>query len=356
MAEEVDKLAYLKVGNGAAMITDSRNGQILGLVGSKDYFDAKGGNFNVALATRQPGSSIKPVTYAVGFEKGYGPSTVIQDMPITFPSPAGEPGGKSYSPVNYDGKFHGPVTIRTALGSSYNVPAVKILNAVGVPDMISKAREMGITTFKNPTDFGLSLTLGGGGVKMIDMMSLYGTLAAGGVRHTPSAILTVTDSFDNVLEDNHRAEGSRVLTEGVAYLLSDILADNRARTPAFGPNSELVIPGHSVAVKTGTSDDKRDNWAYGFTPEYVVGAWVGNNDNSPMNPQLSSGITGATPIWHNIMANLLEGKEDQKFIKPKDVVEVAINGRKDLGLINLTPKSVISSDPLITFTPTPSNP
>lgn len=327
VAEEVEKLAPLNVGNGAAMITDARTGQILAMVGSKDYFDPQGGNFNATLALRPPGSSIKPVTYATAFKMGFTPGTVILDTPVTFPNPWGKP----YSPVNYDGKFHGPVTIRTALGSSYNIPAVKMLNTVGIPNMMETAKNMGITTWNKPENYGLSLTLGGGDTKMIDMMSVYGSLAAKGVRLPPEAILTVTDSFGNTLEDNRIPGGKRVLSEEVAYLLANILSDNNARVPAFGPKSLLEIPGYTVAVKTGTSDSKRDNLAFGFTPEFVVGAWVGNNDNSPMNPTLASGITGATPIWHKIMAKLLEGRPNQAFKRPPGIVEVTLNGRKDLG-------------------------
>lgn len=334
VSEQVQKLAPLGVGNGAAMITDAKTGQILTMVGSKDYFEPVGGNFNATLALRPPGSSIKPITYATAFKEDFTPGTIVLDTPITFPNPWGRP----YSPGNYDGKFHGPVTLRTALASSYNVPAVKILSLVGLPKMIETAREMGITTFTKPENFGLSLTLGGGDTRMIDMMSVYGVLAAGGIKYTPEAILTVTDSYGNILEDNRFPEGKRVLSEEVSYLLADILSDNKARIPAFGLNSLLEIPGYTVAVKTGTSDNKRDNLTFGFTPEFVVGAWVGNFDNSPMNPLLTSGITGATPIWHDIMAKLLQGRPNLAFKRPPGIVEVTLNGHKDLGILGQIPK------------------
>lgn len=334
---EINKLKDLKVSNGAAMITDGKTGEILAMVGSKNYFDPSGGNFNVALALRPPGSSIKVVTYAAAFKQGMTPATMVLDTPITFTNPWGQ----GYSPVNYDGRFHGPVTIRTALGSSYNIPAVRLLAIVGIPAMVQTAKDMGITTFNRPSEYGLSLTLGGEGVKMTEMMSVYGTLASLGVRFTPFAISTVTDPSGNVLESNQKEAGERVLTEEVAYLLTNILADNSARAPAFGTNSLLNIPGHTVAVKTGTSDDKRDNWTFGFTPEHVVGVWVGNNDYSPMDPKLTSGITGAAPIWRDIMDNLLRGKTNMAFRRPAGIIETNTNGRKDLTIAGQVSKTVI---------------
>ncbi|MBI3486083.1 PBP1A family penicillin-binding protein [Candidatus Daviesbacteria bacterium] len=308
VSEEVEKLAPLRVSNGAAMITDSKSGEILAMVGSKDYFDKDVGNFNVTLAPRQPGSSIKPITYATGFKQGYSPGTILLDTPTVFKNE-----WETYAPVNYDGKFHGPVTIRTALGSSFNVPAVKMLALVGVPNMIATAKDLGITTFTDPNRYGLSLTLGGGEVRLIDMMSAYGTFSQMGMKHTAQGVLKVVDSAGQVLEDNQNDPGERVLSPGVAYLITNILTDNAARSLAFGPNSLLLIPGHTVAVKTGTTDNKRDNWTFGYTPEYVVGVWVGNNNNEPMDPQLTSGITGAAPIWNKIMTNLLLDKPDLAF-------------------------------------------
>ena len=368
--EQITKLAPLKVGNGAAMVTDTESGEILAMVGSKDYFDPQGGNFNVALALRQPGSAIKPVTYATAFKIGYTPATILLDTPTTFPNPWGKP----YSPVNYDGRFHGPVPIRTALGSSYNIPAVKMLQIVGIPEMLKTAREMGITTLNKPENYGLSLTLGGGGVKLLDMMAVYGTLASGGVMFGPNPILKVIDPNGNVLEENLEAEGKKAITEEVAYLLSSILSDNNARAPAFGTNSQLQIPGHTVAAKTGTSDNKIDNWAFGYTPEYVVGVWVGNNDNSPMDPRLTSGITGATPIWHDIMSNLLADRPNIAFKRPTGIVEATVDGRRDLTISGQITKTVVGykrvkqtdegtgeekevtifSDPFSTFTATQS--
>lgn len=338
VADNIAKLTALKVGNGAAMVTDPKTGQILAMVGSKDYFDPQGGNYNATTALRQPGSAIKPITYITGFKEGFTPGTVLLDTPTTFTNPWGQ----AYSPVNYDGRFHGPTTIRVALGSSYNIPAVKMLGMVGVPAMLQTAKEMGITTLNNPTNYGLSLTLGAGAVKMTDMMSVYGVLASSGIRSKIQPILSVTDSAGNILEEHQTDSGRKVLTSEIAYLITNILADNKARVPAFGPNSLLEIPGHTVAVKTGTSDEKRDNWAFGFTPEYVVGAWVGNNDNSPMNPKLASGITGATPIWHDIMIFLVGNQPNKEFQRPANIVEVRVDGHKDLGIVGQNLQTVAS--------------
>lgn len=338
--EEVENLTPLNVQNGAALVTDT-NGQILAMVGSKDYHEPHFGNFNVTLSPRQPGSSIKVITYATAFEKGFSPGNTILDIPTTFK------GVSSYSPVNYDGTFHGPVSIRTALGSSYNIPAVKMLAEVGIDEMIKTAKDLGITTFNDKSRYGLSLTLGGGEIKMIDMMAVYGSLANLGYKKYPTPFLKVTDSSGNILEEykqsfssNHDTD-EQVLDPQIAYLITDILKDNRARTPAFGPNSLLNIPGFPVAVKTGTSDNKRDNWTFGYTPKYVVGVWVGNPDNSPMNPALTSGITGATPIWNRIMHTLLDGSTPLAFERPTGIAESVIDGRKDLTLAGTILKSMV---------------
>lgn len=336
VADEVSKLSYLRVSNGAAMITDARTGGVLAMVGSKDYYANDGGNFNVTTATRQPGSSIKPITYVTGFKLGYSPGNVMLDIPTSFKN-----AWETYTPVNYDGKFHGPVSIRQALGSSYNIPAVKMLALVGIDNMVQTARDMGITTFNDLSRFGLSLTLGGGEVKMVDMMSAYGTFASGGVRHNTTGIVKVVDSSGVTLEDSSDNSGVRVLSPGVSYMISSVLSDNGARTPAFGPNSLLNIPGHTVAVKTGTTDLKRDNWTFGYTPDYVVGVWVGNNNNLPMDPALSSGVTGAAPIWNRIMTEVLRDKPNVAFERPGEVADMTIDGKKDLGILGLSNKSAV---------------
>lgn len=312
---EVEKLKYLSVSNGAAVVTDPRTGEILALVGSLDYF-GDGGNFNVATARRQPGSAIKPVTYALAFQAGYAPSTIILDTPVSFSIP-GQP---AYRPVNYDDRWHGPISLRNALGNSYNIPAVKLTATIGVPKMIELARNMGITSFDEEDRYGLSITLGGAEVTMLDMMNVYGVLANEGIRRDPTPILSINDAHGRPVAWQVK-EGKRVLESEIAFLLTDILSDNKARNQAFGSNSPLRIDRHQVAVKTGTSDKKRDNWTFGYTPSYVVGVWVGNNNNNPMHPLLTSGITGAAPIWRQITLKLLDGKEPQRFVQPDNVVE-----------------------------------
>ena len=325
-SEEIEKLTPLRVTNGAALVTKPITGEVLAMVGSKDYFDTKNdGNVNVVLRPRQPGSAIKVVNYAMALSNGFTPATVLADTPITYRIPGSEP----YSPVNYDNRFHGNVTVRTALGSSYNVPAVKTLAVFGVNKMIDMGVKMGITTWQDRSRFGLSLTLGGGEVKMTDMAVVYGTLANLGIKVDLHPILKVEDYKGRVLEEYQPEEkwppvnGKRVVDARVAYLLTDILADNNARIPAFGPSSLLVIPGHQVAVKTGTTNDKRDNWTIGFTKDFLVAVWVGNNDNSPMSA-VASGITGASPIWNQIMTNLLKDRPSHRFEKPDGIKAVEI--------------------------------
>ncbi len=324
VAAEVETLKNYRVSNGAAMVSNPATGEILAMVGSKDYFDTEiDGNVNVALALRQPGSSIKPINYAAGLGNGHSAATPFIDQKTCFPNQ----GGKNYCPVNYDGKFHGIVSMRVALGSSLNIPAVKMLKANGIKTMIATASAMGITTFKNPDDYGLSLTLGGGEVTIYDMTQAFGTFANAGYKVDLHPILKVVDKEGKVLEEYQPLKspifGKKVLPEGVAFIISDILADNNARLLAFGANSELKIPGQIVSVKTGTTNDYRDNWTIGYTPSYVVATWVGNNDNSPMSG-LVSGITGAAPIWHGIMSTLLEGKDPQSIQRPSNVIQKSV--------------------------------
>lgn len=334
--EEVEKLSPLNVRNGAAMVLDGRTGQILAMVGSKNYHDPNFGAFNVTTALRQPGSSIKVVTYATAFKLGFSPGNTVLDVPVVFR----DEWGNSYSPQNYDGAYHGAVSIRQALGSSYNVPAVKLLASVGVNEVIQTASDLGITTFTDPKRYGLSLTLGGAEVKLIDMMTMYGALSQMGQKRVATPILKVVDSDGNLLEE-YEDHPTQALQNEVAFLITSILTDNNARKSAFGENSLLKIEGKTVAVKTGTSDSKRDNWTFGYTPDYVVGVWVGNPDNSPMNPALTSGVTGATPIWNRIMTSLLKDNPDVKFNRPSGVIEVKIDGRQDLAVVNLLPRSLV---------------
>lgn len=326
--DQVDGLEKYKVSNGAAMIENPKTGEILTMVGSKDYFSTDiDGNFNVTTqAERQPGSSMKPIIYAKGFEKGYTPSTMLMDVATNFKATDSEP---DYIPVNYDNKYRGPVQVRFALGNSFNVPAVKMLALVGIKDAMQLAYDMGVKSWE-PTDenlkkVGYSLVLGGKEVHMIDEMTAYSTFANGGVRQDPVAILKVTDSKGKVLYKAKEHEGKRVLPEDVAYLISHILLDNNARVEEFGSNSYLRVAGKTVSAKTGTTDEKRDNWTYGYTPSIVVGTWVGNNDNSPMSQSLASGITGAAPIFHDLMVMALKGKPDEEIKKPDNVIALQID-------------------------------
>lgn len=347
----IESLKRLQVGNGAALVTNPKTGEILAMVGSKNYFDLPAeGNVNVTISFRQPGSSIKVVNYAAALESGMTAASVIDDAPVVYNTPGSPP----YAPVNYDGKFHGPVTLRYALGNSYNIPAVKTLARIGVKTMIEKGRQMGITSWEDESRFGLSLTLGGGEVTMLDMTKAFGTLANGGKRIDLLPMLEITDYTGKVYERNKPKKGEQAVKPEVAWILSNILSDNTARTSAFGPNSLLVIPGKTVSVKTGTSNDKRDNWTIGYTPSYVAAVWVGNNNNAPMNPYLTSGVTGAAPIWHDMMVELLKDKSDEVSPRPENVVVLPCHfGRVEFFVRGTEPPGGRCA-PLPTPTPSPT--
>ncbi|TAN62482.1 penicillin-binding protein, partial [bacterium] len=271
---QIEGLRSLNVGNGAVLITNPNTGEILAMVGSRDYFDRENsGNVNLTTALRQPGSSIKVVNYAAALSSGFTAASILDDSPISFRLSGQTP----YTPVNYDGKFHGRVPLRVALASSYNIPAVKVLASIGVDKMIAQGKLMGIESWTDEGRFGLSLTLGGGDVTMLDMAKVYGTLAAGGTKNSLTPILKITNWRGESLPLPTQKEEVKAVSPDIAFILSNILSDNAARTPAFGANSALVIPGKTVAVKTGTSDNKRDNWTIGYTPDYVTAVWVGNN-------------------------------------------------------------------------------
>lgn len=326
--EEIDKLKTFKVGNGAAVITQPKSGEILAMVGSKDYFSDDGGAFNAAVqAKRQPGSSLKPIIYAAGLKKGYTPATLFMDVKTQFGE--GGDGQPAYSPVNYNGKFTGPVQMRFALGNSLNIPAVKMLALVGIKDAMQLAYDMGITSWEptgaNMRNVGLSLVLGGREATLLEEVTAYGVFANKGVRQDPVTILKVTDNKGKKIFEKKDRDGEEVLSEDIAFLISHILLDNNARAQEFGVSSALRIPGKTVAVKTGTTDEKRDNWTVGYTPSYAVGVWVGNNDNSPMNPRIASGVTGASPIWNKLMTMVLKNKKDEAFDKPGNVEAVMID-------------------------------
>ena len=349
LKEELERIQNLNVTNGAILITRPRTGEILAMVGSVDYHTSPFGAFNVTTAFRQPGSSIKPIMYSLALDRGYTAATIIDDSAVTFQLG----GGQSYKPVNYDGRFHGRVTLRLALASSYNVPAVKVLNTVGVDDFIRQGRKMGIGTWNDPSRFGLALTLGGGEVKLVDMATAYGVLANQGYRIDLTPIVKLEDISGNLIYEPNTAK-TKVLNEGIAYIISDILADNFSRQLAFGSRSLLEIPGYKVAVKTGTTDEKKDNLAIGYNSEFLVAVWVGNNDNRPMNPYLTSGVTGATPIWNRMMTYLLNnyGNGNTWYSKPENVVEKTCYFGRVEYFLQGTESTVSCKDNLLKVSPT----
>lgn len=352
VSNEVDGGVALHFTNAAALITNPTNGDILAMIGSHNFSDPASGNVNLTTALRQPGSSIKPVTYAAAMTKGFTAATILDDSPIAYTFP----GGPTYAPVNYDDRFHGRIPLRFALGNSFNIPAVKTLNQIGLPTMMTLAKKMGITTWGEPDQYGLAITLGGAEVRMVDMATVFGVFANQGKRVDLNPILKITDAKSNVWEEkNPKNEvGTSVLDAGIAYIMSDILADNNARVLEFGPNSPLHIKDHTVSVKTGTTDNKKDNWTIGYTPDWLVATWVGNNDGSFMSQSLASGITGAAPIWSKIMTNLIKDQPDKKPAMPEDVIAKPCFGRTEY-FIKGTENSVSCVlPPPVSPTPTPN--
>ncbi|NMB84474.1 penicillin-binding protein [Candidatus Roizmanbacteria bacterium] len=352
LKEELDKVKNLNVNNGAILVTRPSTGEILAMVGSADYFAAPSGAFNDTIALRQPGSSIKPIMYSLALSKNYTAATVIDDSPTVF----SVPGSESYRPVNYDGRFHGKIPLRIALANSFNIPAVKVLSTVGVSDFVDHAKKMGITTWGDSSRFGLSLTLGGGEVKMVDMATAFGVLANKGYRVNLESFTSVKKNNEPIYSITGNG-GTKILDEGVAYIMSDILSDNFARQWAFGTRSSLEISGYKVAVKTGTTDEKKDNWTIGYTPDFLVATWVGNNDNQPMNPYLSSGITGAAPIWNRVMTYVLKKYNisgNSWYSQPDNVIEKnCYFGRKEY-FIKGTENKVSCQSSLFNQSPTPT--
>ena len=310
------------VNNAAVVAIDPRSGEVLVMLGSPDYFDKQiDGAVNAAIALRQPGSSIKPITYAAAFDPQapapLTPASMILDVRSSFPTREGDP----YVPKNYDRLYHGPVSAREALASSYNIPAVKVLQHVGLDRMIALARALGISTFGQSDRYGLSLTLGGGEVRLLDMALAYSAFANGGLKVDPVAVLQVSDAQGRVLYRQTPQPGQRVLDPRVADLITSILGDNTARAPAFGEYSVLRL-NRPAAAKTGTTTDWRDNWTIGYTPDLVTGVWVGNADNKPM--ERVSGIAGAGPIWHDFMQEALKGQPVQDFARPAGLIDLEV--------------------------------
>lgn len=326
------------VTNASVVVMKPTTGEISAMVGSVDYFDRDiDGQVNIAVSDRQPGSSFKLFSYLQAFEAGaadgtkLSPASVVYDVRTAFEDPPNPP----YVPENYDRKYHGPVRLRTALASSYNIPAVKVLDMVGIKNVLNLAHRMGITTLDK--NYGLALTLGGGEVKLLDQTYAYSVVANGGVmagqpvppeeqregfrKLNPVSVLKVTDTDGKVLEEYKQPGTERVVSEQAAYLITDVLSDNNARAPAFGLNSVLKMS-RPAAVKTGTTSSWRDNWTLGYTPDYVTGVWVGNADNSEM--EHISGITGAAPIWHDVMEYIHRNLPVTEFVEPPDITRIPV--------------------------------
>lgn len=332
VSEQVATLVNQNARNGALVAIRPATGEILAMVGSADFYNADiDGQVNMATTqTRQPGSSIKPLTYVAAFEKGWTPATLLWDVPSDFP-PSGNPNDPRppYKPVNYDGRFRGPVTIRSALANSYNIPAVKTLEFVGVYDdpntpqkegLTGMAQRLGITSLTRD-DYGLALTLGGGEVSLLEMTGAFGVFANNGARVPPVSILRITNAKGDLVYEYSLPQPEQAIRPEHAYLISSILSDNEARAPMFGRSSVLALP-FQAAAKTGTTNDFRDNWTVGYTPDLAVGVWVGNADYTPMVN--STGLSGAAPIWSQFMqfaVPTLTGGNPTPFVRPPGIID-----------------------------------
>jgi len=307
--------------NAALVAIDPKTGEILAMVGSRDYFDKSiDGNFNVTTANRQPGSSFKPFIYATAFNKGFTPDTVLFDLPTEFQTTCdamgkalpGHDQKDCYMPDNYDEKYRGPMTLRDALAQSINIPAVQLFYLTGLPDSLKTAEDMGISTLGDSGRYGLTLVIGGGEVSLLDMTSAYGVFANNGTRFPYTGILKIEDTGGRVLEE-FQPNGREILPKNTALTISDVLSDEKARQPTFGVRSVLFVPGKNVAVKTGTTNNNKDAWTVGYTPSIAVGVWAGNNDNTPMK---KGGAAVAGPIWNKFMSYALTTLPNGSFEKP----------------------------------------
>ncbi|MCK5044229.1 PBP1A family penicillin-binding protein [Candidatus Parcubacteria bacterium] len=335
--------------NASLVALDPKTGEVLSMAGSKDYFadsypEGCSGpdclfepDFNVSMiGKRQPGSAFKPFAYATAFKKGFTPETILWDVETNF----GIYGNESYIPQNYNEKFQGAISLRDALAQSVNVPAVKMLYLAGQKDTLETAKKLGITTLeKDPSYYGLSLVLGGGEVKLIDMVSAYGVFATEGLQIPPVFILKIEDSQGNIIEENNKTL-KRVLDRQTTKNINDILSDNQARTPTFGPNSALHFNDRQVAGKTGTTQEYKDAWTIGYTPSIVVGVWVGNNNNSPTK---KPGVVLAGPIFHRVMEKALLGTEKEYFNEPEVIItsKPILNGEVEEYELPETPHSIL---------------
>lgn len=307
--------------NAALVLIKNDSGEIIDMLGGVDYFDAThSGQVNMATALRQPGSALKPVTYATAFMQGYTPATLIYDVKKVYRTKKGE----GFTPNNYDGRYHGLVLTREALASSLNLPAVEMLDRIGINSFLKVARDLGITTFTQEDRYDLSLTLGGGEVKLLELTNVFASIAGKGEYKEPFAIQKIVTDNGKILYSHQDKQGAQVLGQNgqqIAYLISNILSDPKARIPGFSEKNPLVLS-HPAAVKTGTTTDWHDNWTVGYTPSYTVGVWVGNNDNHPMRE--ITGVVGAAPIWNQFFEEFLKGKPTEQFVRPERIKEVEV--------------------------------
>jgi len=296
--------------NAALVSVDPKTGQILTMVGSKDYYDkSMDGQVNVAISPRQPGSSFKPFAYAAAFEKGYQPENMLYDIPTDF-GPDGS--GQTYKPNNYDGSFHGLVSMRQALAGSLNIPAVKTLYLAGIKDTIDLAHRLGITTLNDTNRYGLALVLGGGEVTLLDETAGYSVFANDGKRNPATGILKIVESNGNIFYEA-KAQDTQTIHSEIARKINSILSDNGARSLIFGSGSKLYIPGRQVAAKTGTTQEFHDAWTVGYTPSITTGVWVGNNNNDAMKNG-ADGSYAAAPLWNDFMTEALKNYPDERFV------------------------------------------
>ncbi len=328
--------------NAALVAINPKNGQILSMIGSKDYFDKEiDGQVNVAIRDRQPGSSFKPFVYLTAFTKGYTPETQLWDVDTDFETDDGQ----EYNPKNYDDKNRGLLKMKEALAMSLNVPAVKTLYLASVKDSISLAKKLGITTLNNPERYGLSLVLGGGEVKLLDHTNAFATLANGGIKHEKTAILKVENGKGEILEEFKDSEGERVVEEKFVAMLDYILSTNELRAPVFGENNKLAFKDRQVAAKTGTTNEWRDGWTMGYTPSIAVGVWAGNNDNTKMADG-ADGSYVAAPIWRAFMDEVLKNSNPETFPKydkdedapEKDILKGELNPTEELKVCEIPGK------------------
>jgi len=325
VSDEIDKSEKLGISNGAALVMDPRDGQVLAMVGSRGFnSDKTDGQVNVVTRPRQPGSTIKPITYLLALRNGNTPSSMLLDTPVSLPIP----GQKNYEPGNYSGKFLGPISLAKALGNSINITAVKLQAQIGTKAVLQQAYDMGIDSLEpnenNLKSLGYSLSLGGGEVTMLEMTTAYSSFANGGKRVDPVGILQIDDRSGRTLTTFKPIANKTVMTPQESFLISNILSENTNREITFGTKNGLIIPNYQVAVKTGTTNNKRDNWSVGWTPNLISMVWVGNNNGEAML-KVASGVSGATPIWKSIMQTMLPNRPKQDFVVPDGVIKADLD-------------------------------